>query len=236
MGGGATVRKTLEDIRADTLYWLDQPHGEQWKADDYTRLDQLINEAYQHLVHVMDQSAQPWNVPRQSDVISITMIAGTREYLIGSDLESARDIRHVLEVVEINSDGTHSPPLDMVPWADRNRGGRRGVYVFRDPGSGGVGGHWMIGSVYVEPPWTTLGVFALPGLKVIPSTSDHPVALPIQFHELIVYRTAMLAMMQSHRGERGQAYRDLAGLYAEGLATMKAGLSTGGRLRSKVMR
>jgi hypothetical protein len=78
-------------------------------------------------------------------------------------------------------------------------------------------------------------VFVVPGVAKLTATSDVPMVVPPQFHELIVYGAAMLAMMQTHR-EDGQAYRNVASLYADGLAVLRAGQSMTGRMRSERMR
>ena len=210
----------LGQLRTSVLNWLDDPSGDSFApAGNFGRLDQLINEAYASAVDELDTIPQPWNMLRDENAISVTTVAGTREYLLG-------DLRNVVEVVEELSDGTDSAPLPIVPHWKRNTAGA-GVYLFRNQ----VLGDFFIGLViFKTPQYAKLRIFIRDTVKRLSSPSAFPSQLPEQWHELIVYKAAMLGQMQEKRDAKA-----LTALYGEKLKALHSAKPVGNPMRVRRM-
>lgn len=215
------MRHNLRELRAATLQWLDDPHGDSFATNgNYTRLDQLINEAYASAINQLDTIPQPWNLSLEADAVSVSTVAGTREYSLGR-------ARNVVEVVENLTDGTDTVPLPIVPYWKRNTAGE-GLYLFRNHTSG----NWYVGLViYLTPQYTTLRAFLREELDRLVSDGDEPVQLPSQWHELIFYKAAMLGKMQENREAQV-----LGALYAEKLQEMQSAKPPGNPMRVRALR
>ncbi len=214
------MRHNLGELRAAALQWLDDPHGDTFAANgSYGRLDQLINEAYASAVDELDAIPQPWTLGRESDTQVIATVAGLREYrFLGG--------RNIIEVVEVLTGGTHSAPLPIVPHWKRNTAGE-GVYLFRNPDRG----YWYLGLVmFVTPQYATLEVFFREYVSRLVGESDVPLQIPEQWHELIVYKAAMLGLMQQNRDAKAQT-----ALYAEKLQQMRSAKPPGNPMRARKM-
>lgn len=214
------MRHNLGELRAAALQWLDDPHGDTFAANgSYGRLDQLINEAYASAVDELDAIPQPWSLSLESEAVEVTTVAGTREYSLGR-------ARNVIEVVEELTGGTHGTPITIIPQWKRNTAGD-GVYLFRDDASG----DWYLGlALYVTPQYATLHVFVRQVVAKLASTGDVPLQIPEQWHELIVYKAAMLGLMQQARDAKAQT-----ALYAEKLQQMRSAKPPGNPMRARKM-
>ena len=215
----------LGQLRVSVLNWLDDPSGDSFApAGNFGRLDQLINEAYASAVDELDTIPQPWNMLRDENAISVTTVAGTREYLL--DTNTLDRVRNVLEVVEELSDGTHSAPLPIVPHWKRNTAGA-GVYLFRNQ----VLGDFFIGLViFKTPQYAKLRIFARIWERRLATPGDIPFQLPAQWHELIVYKAAMLGQMQEKRDAKA-----LTALYGEKLKALHSAKPVGNPMRVRRM-
>lgn len=209
------MRLELQDIRKRTLQWLDDPSGDRFAPNgEYERLDQLINEAYQHVVNEVDRIPHAWAVSEQADATDVTTSTDTREYGLGL-------VRRVVEVNEARD--SDEILIDVVDWNQRNRAST-GVYVFR---AGAVqlaanDDRFYVGMVRMPPAYSTLRVYTLPILREL-AVNQAPDAVPEDFHELLVYRAAMLGKQQVNRDPAG-----VTRVYLETLREMTLKLAGGG--------
>lgn len=211
------MRLSLEKIRSKVLDWLDEDGSDYWApSGNFGRLDQLLNDSYQHVVQLLDRKPHPWmavaeNAGETTGLITFTTVPTQREYPIPN-------CRLVLDVRIPGTDGRWLQ-IDPCDYDKRDGAGRAGYYVFRS-----LSGTFYVGSVVTAPPWTTFQVMFRPTLTPLENTKDVPVQVPDEHHELIVYRTALLCHTSEDR-EAPQQAKQLAYFYNEALARLEAGTS-----------
>lgn len=221
--------QTLEALRKGTLRYCGDPSGDLFNpGGDFEEIDALINEAYQDVTDVVDESLRPWNAPpfiapgttpgRGTGTSRITPISAIREYAISP----TTGVRRVLDVVEIQSDSSFRRTVPQTSWGLRDDL-TEGVYVFRaNVGvSPGIDNTWYVGICdYASTPYALLEVNWLRLPDRLAAANDFPVEVPASFHELIYYLAAVKAKMLK---KQDPAYP--AGLFSAGIAKMVRMLS-----------
>lgn len=131
---------TLEELREETLEWLDNPAGDKYAespgANRFKRLDLLINRAYKHLVGQVDHTNQVWN--RCAEPVVITVTSSAREYVIKPSLAQPNQFSEVVlvrKVLDITRSGVAGSavreiPLVIIAWTKRDQYARRQVYPY----------------------------------------------------------------------------------------------------------
>jgi hypothetical protein len=215
---------TLKQLREQTLEWLGDPIGETFNADrQYTRLDGLINKAYQDVVDLIDDSRKPWALSREDVHGTLTVVTTQREYPLVYSEEAfsprfTSTVRRIIDVHEVS--GRDKIPLDIVSYDQRNWG-RPGVYAFQSTTTvdGAVLGAWFLGLCAFPPVYTTLLVHAAFQPTKLSNENDMPHAVSQAFHELIYFRAALLGRAQEGR-DTDTALR----FWLEGRAKLEAAL------------
>lgn len=211
------------------LRYCGDPSGDLFNpGGDFEEIDALINEAYQDVLDVVDESLRPWNAPgfvasettpgQSSGSSRITPVSTLREYAISV----TTGIRRVLDVVEIQSGSTFRRNVPQTSWGLRDDL-TEGVYVFRANTAAlpEIDNTWYVGICdYASTPYALLEVNWLRMPARLQGAGDLPIEVPGSFHELIYYLAAVKAKMLK---KQDPAYP--AGLFSAGLAKMVRMLS-----------
>jgi len=202
----------MEDLRNQTLQWLDDPRGEIFGMGGAgSRIDGLINLAYEKVVQVIDQSPYPWAVEREEDHKEFATTEA-REYQLDGVIFIR--LRAVLDVHDVTNPSTPIR-LDIIPYEQRNSSDVAGIYVFRAP----VGwfSAFYIGLVRVPTTYQRLRVHGARAVDTLQIPSAEPSLVPGQFRSAIMYGAAMLGKIQ-----QGEDPTNLASLYSMALADVAA--------------
>lgn len=214
----------LKAIRAGTLAWLDDPHGERFvERGSYARLDDFIHLAYEDVVREMETASGVWNV--YPTPITLTVVTTQREYPL-TPTQSGVTVRRPLRARRTETRGY--TPLLMKPWTQADSAVREPLprlgtltpdrlYYFR--GSDGV---FYVGFVEPEPTSQTVEVFFIPGIVPLGSASDEPTQVPFEWHSLIPLGAAVFGKISVKRD-----HRDLTALYEHRRSRMTADLDRG---------
>jgi len=210
------MQMTLSDLRTAALEWLDDPHGMTFAPNgDYSRLDQLLNEAYDELVLEIDAIPTPWSIETDSASAvraTISLVSTQREYAVDVAM---RKVATVTEPAD-SADQTQEPVL-ITPYTMRNDRNAVGVYVFRS----GNTGTWYLGLCRMPPAWTSLIVHGLPPVTRLSAAADVPYLVPDAFHTALVRRAALLGKIQENK-----EYRPLTMLWGEDLIKLRGTLGS----------
>lgn len=205
---------TMAELRGQTLHWLDDPRGEIFGTGGAgSRIDGLINVAYEKVVQVIDQSPYPWAVEREEDHEDFRTTEA-REYQLDGWAFLGGRLRHVIDVHDVTNASTPIR-LDIIPYEQRNTSDMAGVYVFRAPT--GERSAFFIGIVQMPTPYEILRVQGARAVPALQTPYDEPDLVPVQFRQAITYGAAMLGKVQ-----QGEDPSSLAGLYSMALADVAA--------------
>lgn len=215
----------LSEVKLRMLDWLDDPQGDQF--DDEARLKRILFDAYEDVVHIVDESPVPWNIRYSAGDSTIPNLVvwkvGEREV----DSFWSVNATKVLQVCPLDAADRELPPYTVVAFNERNNRRRStGIYIVPGFGKGGVlpimiSGHtWFIGlcdqlrtteiraRVYWRPRVGSVNFF-------FKSDNDVPILVPFEYHKLIAIRAAILAKVQASR-----PLDRLADLWADGVRSL----------------
>lgn len=180
----------------------------------------VINRAVEHLINVVEQTAQLWNVAASAK--SVSVVSGTLEYQINTTGVNPRKILSVER-----TDLTYNVPCVIIPWRERNQyldrgrwgnewtgGNRPYVWINRD-----AAGDWWLGFPADPQTTMTIDVYYAPRITELVDDYDEPTEIPEQFHELIVLRATIMLLLQNKQNPR--AWQEM---YTEQLQLMQADL------------
>lgn len=204
------MARTLANLRQETLQWLDDPAGSFWApAGSFSRIDMLINSAYEHMVGEVEEAGQPWNVAAAGP-LTLNVTEDQREYPLTD--APAPGIRKIIDVVPLQG-GNRGPSFREVPFSERNSSagsrvyprlginefaGNDAVYYFRR--SSGV---WVIGFSNEKPRETTAEVTYEENLTALTAQEDTPGNVPDLWHGLVALYAALLGKIQTRRDPAG---------------------------------
>lgn len=223
------MARTLQQIRAETAFWLDDPKKTKW---DDPQLDVLIGIAYPLVVAVVESSGKLWNLSRSKKYA--TVVSTARDYAFDETKSVRRPVvAHRVEGITDEADVADNlgrTPLAMRPFTDsaatvpyypaldiRAVGEWVSLYRASD-------GAWILHFEALEPRPQVIEISYVPSIEDLTVASQYPTMVPWDFHHLIGMRAAMLAKGTENRtnqnvyAEYGRAEGEMLGE----LASLKA--------------
>lgn len=200
------MAKTLDQLRAETRFWLNDPRGTEWDAPT---LDTLLNIAYPLVVAKVEGLAQHWNIHSSKMIIEVT--AAAREYVFDTlrvvrrpvafhrvdSITKATQITSSLGRTRLTlrslSDVQVSAPYPGVYGLERFAG-TEFVYVYRNSAGG-----WVLGFEAAQPRDQVIEVTFVPSVETLRTNDQIPLLVPGDFHHMISMRAAMLAKTTENR-------------------------------------
>ena len=194
------------------------------------QLNRLVNRAVEHIVNVVEQTAQIYNMAATPATLSV--VSGTLTY----EVSTATGIRKIVQVERTDVSGG-SISCTIIPWRRKNN--RRRRYYWGDGGMGikpavyitrNSDGEWHLGFPVDPQASMSLDVYYLPRITELTASTAVPTEIPEQHHELIVLRATIMLLAQNRTDNR--FWREM---YAEQEGLMVADLErwnrTGPRVR-----
>jgi hypothetical protein len=220
------MAKTLDQLRTETAFWLDDPKKTKF---DNPYLDSLIGIAYPIVVSVVESAGRLWNLSRTRIAFAVTSAA--REYVFDDDMAVRRPVLfHRVESItavsaiasnlgrtrltlrpatESSSSGPYYPALE-------NSSVGEGVYCYRSSA-----GEWVLGFEALAPRDQVIEVSYIPSIEDLTTDGQYPLMVPPDFHHIIAMRAAMLA-----KGSENRMNEQVLIEYARAEAMMMAELSS----------
>lgn len=176
------------------------------------RIDRLINRAVEHVVNIVEQAADLYNI--EADPIATSVVSGTEVYYLNAASASATPtifIRKILFAERTDQNWGGRPiTCAVVDFRDRNRYGtgsywpdrvggfvRPIIYFVRN--SAGV---WHLGFVYDPPSAMTIDVYYSPQIGLLADDDAVPREVPEQHHEIIAVRATKMLLDQGGKDSR----------------------------------
>ncbi len=214
------------DLAALKSAVLDAMHAKV-EADVFSsgQLARAINLAYSEMVSELERVAPAYNVSSATPQLTTAASSPVREYSLATEFSPvATAVRKVTDCVRNYDDRRIDLPI--VAFGGRNeqtgrpgssaRVSPHGVYFYRTGG-----GVWYMGFVSITPLiGTTFEIRYLELITELSAEDDAPTQMPDQWHHLIAWKAAIVAMTAEKRDTSG-----LAAQYMEGIARMRNDLS-----------